>query len=114
MVFQLDERVRIGDAWTLPFEGGAPTRVTGVYDVFERDFDLPQQDKFIWKGADGTPVEGIVFYPLGYQKGTRYPLVVQLHSGPVDSDKFGYGPGVIVNYVPVLTRHGYAVLWPNY
>ena len=39
---------------------------------------------------------------------------MQLHGGPAESDKFGYGPGVIVNYVPVLTAHGYAVLRPNY
>jgi dipeptidyl aminopeptidase/acylaminoacyl peptidase len=114
MVFQLDEPSRIGDAWTLPFDGGTPARVTGVYDSFARDFELPPQDKFAWKGADGTTVEGILFYPLGYRSGTRYPLVVQLHGGPTESDKFGYGPGFIVNYVPVLTRHGFAVLRPNY
>jgi dipeptidyl aminopeptidase/acylaminoacyl peptidase len=39
---------------------------------------------------------------------------VQLHGGPAESDKFGYGPGFIVNYVPVLTARGYAVLRPNY
>jgi dipeptidyl aminopeptidase/acylaminoacyl peptidase len=37
-----------------------------------------------------------------------------MHGGPSESDKFGYGPGVIVNYVPVLTARGYAVLRPNY
>ena len=32
MVFQLDEPDRLGDGWTLPLEGGTPTRVTGCYD----------------------------------------------------------------------------------
>jgi dipeptidyl aminopeptidase/acylaminoacyl peptidase len=114
MIFQLDERTRIGDAWTLPVEGGTPTRVTGVYDTLDQDFELPVQEKVSWKGRDGAAVEGILFYPLGYQPGTRYPLVVQLHGGPAESDKFGYGPGVIVNYVPVLAARGYAVLRPNY
>jgi dipeptidyl aminopeptidase/acylaminoacyl peptidase len=114
MIFQLDEPTRLGDAWTLPIEGGAPTRVTGIYDRFERDFELPRQEKATWKGADGAAIEGILFYPAGYRSGTRYPLVVQLHGGPTESDKFGFGPGVIVNYVPVLTAKGYAVLRPNY
>jgi len=39
---------------------------------------------------------------------------VQLHAGPHESDKFGWGPGVIMNYVPVLTAKGYAVFRPNY
>jgi dipeptidyl aminopeptidase/acylaminoacyl peptidase len=59
-------------------------------------------------------VEGLLFYPNDYQRGRRYPLVVQLHGGPQESDKFGYGPGFILNYVPVLTGKGYAVLRPNY
>ena len=114
MVFQLDEPTRMGDAWTLPLEGGAPARVTGIYDSLATDFALPRQDKISWKGADGVTVEGILFYPIGYEAGTRYPLVVQLHTGPQESDKFGYGAGVVVNYVPVLAARGYAVLRPNY
>ena len=114
MIFQLDEPARLGDAWTLPLEGGAPARVTGIYDTLERDFNLPRQEKVTWKGADGVTIEGLLFYPLGYEPGRRYPLVVQLHGGPTDSDKFGYGAGVVVNYVPVLAAKGYAVLRPNY
>jgi len=114
MVFQLDEPDRIGDAWTLPLEGGTPKRVTGWYDSLATDYALPRQEKITWKGADGVTVEGILFYPIGYETGKRYPLVVQLHGGPQESDKFGWGPGVIVNYVPVLAAKGYAVFRPNY
>jgi dipeptidyl aminopeptidase/acylaminoacyl peptidase len=114
MIFLFDERARIGDAWTLAGDGGTPERVTSVYDSFDRDFDLPIQEKVSWKGADGVNVEGVLFYPIGYQKGTRYPLVVQLHGGPGESDKFGYGPGFLINYLPVLAAHGYGVLRPNY
>ena len=113
-VFLLDEPSRIGDVWTQPPDGGTPTRVTGAYDSFESDFDLPRQEKVVWKAADQTSIEGILFYPSGYRAGTRYPLVVQLHTGPGESDRFGFGAGVIVNYLPVLTAHGYAVLRPNY
>jgi dipeptidyl aminopeptidase/acylaminoacyl peptidase len=113
-VFQLDEPARVGDAWTQKLDGGAPTRVTTVYDSLERDFDLPRQEKVSWKGADGATVEGVLFYPVDYRPGIRYPLVVQLHGGPAESDKFGFGSGVIVNYVQVLTARGYAVLRPNY
>jgi dipeptidyl aminopeptidase/acylaminoacyl peptidase len=114
MVFQFDEPNRLGDGWTLPVGGGTLTRVTGVYDSLDSEFALPRQEKISWKGVDGVAVEGLLFYPIGYEAGKRYPLVVQLHGGPQESDKFGYGPGVIVNYVPVLASKGYAVLRPNY
>jgi dipeptidyl aminopeptidase/acylaminoacyl peptidase len=114
LIFLLDEPTRWGDIWTLPITGGAPTRVTGVYDTLETKFALPRQDRFEWKGADGVSVDGVIFYPADYRPGTRYPLVVQMHGGPMESDKFGSGAGLLLNYVPVLTGKGYVVLRPNY
>jgi dipeptidyl aminopeptidase/acylaminoacyl peptidase len=114
MVYLLEEPTRLGDAWTLPIAGGTPTRVTGVYDALARDYALPKQERVSWTAADGVTVEGLLYYPIDYRPGTRYPLVVQLHGGPQLSDKFGYGAGVLLNYVPVLTAKGYAVFRPNY
>ncbi len=114
MVFQLDEPARPGDVWTMRLDAAAPSRATGVYDTLARDFALPDQERVQWKGADGVSIEGVLIRPVGYQPGRRYPLIVQLHGGPAESDKFGWGPGVIVNYAPVLAARGYAVLRPNY
>jgi len=112
--FLFDEPTRFGDVWTLSIAGGTPTRVTGVYDDLDRRFALPRQEKVTWKAADGADVEGLLFYPANYEPGTRYPLVVQMHGGPTESDKFGAGSGLLLNYFPVLTGRGYVVLRPNY
>ena len=115
MIFQLDEPTRFGDAWTLPVDGGdADARDAASTTRSSATSACRARRRSTWKGADGATIEGLLFYPIGYQPGTRYPLVVQLHGGPTESDKFGYGPGLIVNYVPVLAAKGYAVLRPNY
>ena len=113
-VITIDQSNNAGDAWVLAATGGGsgPAQVTHVYDHLARDFRLPRQEKTTWKGADGTTVEGLLFYPLDYRQGQRYPLVVQTHGGPQASDKFGFGGWG--NYVQVLTAMGYAVLQPNY
>jgi dipeptidyl aminopeptidase/acylaminoacyl peptidase len=112
-VFMIDEPTRIGDIWTwMPGSPGA-TRVTGVYDYLDREFALPRQERIGWKGADGVAVEGVLTYPIDYQPGTRYPLVVQLHGGPESSDRFGWG-SILFNYQPALAARGYAILRPNY
>ncbi|HEY7292404.1 MAG TPA: S9 family peptidase [Vicinamibacterales bacterium] len=114
LIYLLDEPSRFGDIWTMPISGGAPTRVTGIYDTLEKTYALPKQERFEWKGADGAAVDGVLFYPSDYHAGTKYPLIVQMHGGPMESDKFGSGAGLIMNYFPVLTGKGYVVLRPNY
>jgi dipeptidyl aminopeptidase/acylaminoacyl peptidase len=85
IVFQVDEPTRFGDVWTLAISemAATPQRITGHFDGLARSGSLPRQEKVEWKSADGTTIEGILFYPLDYQPGQRYPLVVQLHSGPM-------------------------------
>ena len=112
-VMQMDEPMRWGDVWTLASTtGAAPARITGVFDYLVREFSLPRQERIQWRGADGTTVDGLLYYPVGYQSGQRYPLVVQTHGGPQASDKFGLGGWNY--YHPVLTGKGYAVFRPNY
>ncbi len=109
-VFTKDDPASAGDVWTMT--SGAPTQVSHVFDRYARDFQLPRQEKVAWKGADGVTVEGMLFYPLDYRAGQRYPLVVQTHGGPQASDKFGFGRWG--NYTQVLAAKGYVVLQPNY
>ena len=102
-----------GDVWLLGTAAGAtPTRVTRVFDYLSEDYRLPRQEKVEWSGVDGVTVEGLLFYPLDYEEGRRYPLVIQTHGGPQASDKFGFGASR--NSIQVLASLGYIVLQPNY
>ena len=87
-------------------------QITRVFDPLAKRFRLPKQERIKWRGADGIEVEGLLFYPLDFQNGKRYPLVVQAHGGPASSDRFGFGAWR--DYIPILTARGYAILKPNY
>jgi dipeptidyl aminopeptidase/acylaminoacyl peptidase len=111
-VFTVDEPTNPGDVWMITGDGATPRRVTHVFDYLAQDFELAREEAVRWKGADGVTVEGLLFYPVGYQAGQRYPLAVQTHGGPQASDKFGFG---FWEYYPQgLAAKGYAVLQPNY
>ena len=111
-VFGISNRENNGDLHLLPADGGDPMKVTSVFDYLAETFELPVQEAIRWKGDDGAEVEGLLYYPLDYQEGQRYPLVVQTHGGPAASDKFGFGRWS--SYVQVLTARGWAVFKPNY
>jgi dipeptidyl aminopeptidase/acylaminoacyl peptidase len=110
-VFTLDDPASAGDVWMMA-TGKPMVKVSSVFDHMVRDFRVPRQERVEWKGADGVAVDGLLFYPLDYQAGQRYPLVVQTHGGPQASDKFGFGRWS--NYTQVLAAKGYFVLQPNY
>lgn len=91
---------------------GEPTQVTRIFDHLAVDYRLPRVEAVEWQGEDGVTVEGLLYYPLDYQSGTRHPLVVQTHGGPASSDKFSFFSSG--RYEPVLASMGYFVFKPNY
>jgi dipeptidyl aminopeptidase/acylaminoacyl peptidase len=66
-----------------------------------------------WKAGDGAAVEGILVYPVGWDRARRYPLIVQLHGGPASAYQNTFS-GNYGTYTHVLAGKGYAVLQPNY
>lgn len=64
-----------------------------------------------WKSSDGKMVEGILVKPVGYEKGKRYPLIVQIHGGPAGADVLRFNSGYGSQ---IYAGAGYAVLCPNY
>ena len=98
LVFLFDEPARYGDVWTLALTPGAqPTRVTASTTRVEHDVPAAAPGTITWKSTDGTAIEGLIFYPLDYEAGTRYPLVVQLHGGPGKPTNSVSGDGAITS-----------------
>lgn len=74
---------------------------------------LAEYETVRWRSSDGQMVEGILVKPLGYEKGKRYPLIVQIHGGPAAASMNGFS-GSYGTYTHVFAAAGYAVLQPNY
>lgn len=112
-IFQLTNQNNPGDVWILDEKTSKkPYRVTNEYKYLAESFNIPKQEVVSWKGEDGTLVEGLLTYPINYEKGKKYPLNVQTHGGPRSSDKFGIWRWR--TYIPFFASQGYFVLAPNY
>jgi dipeptidyl aminopeptidase/acylaminoacyl peptidase len=66
-----------------------------------------------WKSTDGRTVEGVLVKPVHYEKGKRYPLIVQIHGGPAAASTVGFNASS-GNYSHVYAGAGYFCLLPNY
>ena len=79
-------------------------------------FDPPVTGKtelISWKSKDGMLIEGFLTYPVGFVKGKKYPIVLQIHGGPagVFSQSYTGAPGIYMTQY--FAQHGFIVLRPN-
>lgn len=98
------------DVW-FQDESGPARRLTTVNDDI-RHLDRGEVRKLEWRGANGDLLYGILVLPPGYEKGHRYPTVVQLHGGP----HFAWWQGWLGSWhdwAQLLAANGYVVFLPN-
>jgi dipeptidyl aminopeptidase/acylaminoacyl peptidase len=108
-LFLRNTAARPSEVFTMPAAGGGLKRVTAVFDEDLATFKSARIEAITWKGQDGVMVEGLLHYPVDYQQGRTYPLIVATHGGPASSDRFGFA-----TEHQVYAARGYAVLRPNY
>lgn len=58
------------------------TKVSSHNDSWLKDVKLARQEKITYKARDGKAIEGVLVYPLNYQEGKTYPMIVYIHGGP--------------------------------
>jgi dipeptidyl aminopeptidase/acylaminoacyl peptidase len=90
---------------------GETTRLTDV-NPQTSNWKLPRLSVVSWKGADGTPVEGILELPAEATAGRPLPTIVHLHGGPTAAWNYQ----LVYTYFgsTLFSSRGYAVLSPNY
>ena len=74
---------------------------------------IAKSEVIYWTGARGEQVNGILYYPKGYEAGKKYPLILSIHGGPtgVDQDQWSERWST---YPQIYTDKGAFVLKPNY
>lgn len=99
------------DVYVSDLTFASPRKLTDVNPQV-RGLALGETEVITWKSTDGTPVEGVLLKPVGYQAGRKYPLLVEAHGGPTGATNAGFkaswgSPG------QVWAGQGWAVLYPN-
>ena len=69
---------------------------------------LAEVKNVTFDSADGTDIEGFVFTPPNYRKGTRYPTILRIHGGPVGQYDFSFNKDA-----QLLAASGYVVVISN-
>ena len=87
-------------------------RLTNMSDQL-KGFRLATREVIEWKSTDGTPIEGVLIKPAGFDPSKKYPLLVVIHGGPTGVDT----PVLRADrYYPIemFAAKGALILRPNY
>jgi dipeptidyl aminopeptidase/acylaminoacyl peptidase len=85
-----------------------PRRLTDV-NAFTDSLDLGRTESIEWDGPDGFREDGVLVYPVGYEQGRKYPLVLVIHGGPSIYSNAGFQ-----QLAQLLAAAGFLVFQPNY
>ena len=80
------------------------------------NFDAPTLGKtevITWKSKDGLTVEGLLTYPVDYEQGKKYPIILQIHGGPAGVFSQTYTGAPSIYMTQFFAQHGFIVLRPN-
>ena len=84
-------------------------QLTHQNDALLAELELGVTEEVGFKSKDGTQVNGLLTYPVGYVKGTKVPLLLRIHGGPNGQDQHSFSVER-----QVFAANGYAVLAVNY
>jgi dipeptidyl aminopeptidase/acylaminoacyl peptidase len=85
-----------------------PRRLTDV-NAFVDSLDLGRTESIEWNGPDGFRENGVLVYPVGFERGRKYPLVIVMHGGPTIYSNAGFQ-----RLAQLLAAAGFLVFQPNY
>ena len=101
-----------GEVYVTGVDDFAPARISAVNVDAPRP-EMGRTELLAWEAPDGTPVEGLLTYPVDYEEGTRVPLILNVHGGPagVFAQSFTGSPSIYM--IQYFAQEGMAVLRPN-
>ncbi len=92
--------------------GVPPIRMTNSNPWLD-EVTLARQEPVRHTAPDGLELEGLLVYPLGYEEGQRYPLILTVHGGPESHFSNGWITGYS-NPGQLAAARGFVVFYPNY
>ncbi len=69
------------EAFVSKLDDYTPVKITNIHaDLAGKP--VPKTEVITWKSFDGKEIEGLLTYPLNFEAGKKYPLILNIHGGP--------------------------------
>jgi dipeptidyl aminopeptidase/acylaminoacyl peptidase len=111
--FVLQNPAKPGEAYVSPVSAYTPVKISDINADLVGN-PVPRTELIHWKSFDGKEIEGLLTYPINYEPGKKYALILNPHGGPAG----GYNESFIASNqgaypIASLAENGIFVLRPN-
>ncbi len=100
------------EVFTAGLKGESAKKVSNANASFDPPA-LGKTELISWKSKDGLTIEGLLTYPVGYEKGKKYPIILQVHGGPAGVFSQTYTGAPSIYMTQYFAQKGYIMLRPN-
>jgi dipeptidyl aminopeptidase/acylaminoacyl peptidase len=97
-----------GDIFLVTPGSGPPERLTSLNAKLLAELEITPPEELEYTSFDGQKIHAWIQKPAGFQPGTRYPMILNIHGGP----HAAYGH-TFSHEFHVMAARGYVVLYPN-
>lgn len=102
------------DVYTASLANPAGRKLTDIHAAYLQGKTVAKTEVISWKSKDGKyTIEGLLTYPLGYEKGRKYPMILNVHGGPAGVFAQSFTGASSVYPIQAFAQQGYFVLRPN-
>ncbi len=108
VVFVGRENHRPSELYTMRVDEWKPRRLTSFNDALA-EMKHGKVETVTWDGPDGFKENGVLVYPPDYEEGRRYPLVLNIHGGPMGTSVESFS-----TFNQIMAARGWLVFSPNY
>lgn len=108
VVFVGREDRRASELYTMAAGEWEPRRITDFNDELA-ELRSGAVETVTWDGPDDFEQNGVLIYPPDYVEGRRYPLVLNIHGGPMGASVEAFN-----TFNQILAAQGWLVFSPNY
>lgn len=111
--FILQNSTRPPEGYISPVSSYSPVKITNINaDIIK--YPIAKTEVIKWNSFDGKEIEGLLTYPLNYEPGKKYPLILNIHGGPAGVFVQNFIAGNSGSYpIAAFAEMGMFVLRPN-
>ena len=82
MAYTATSTKELEDLYVARLDGSGERRLTNVNAALWRELHCSGLERIRFRASDGLELDGFFLKPLGWQPGTKYPMVLSIHGGP--------------------------------